>query len=138
MNEEIVTTRRIGISPGGLQTFLLRWLLALSLVFGAYNARGESFYNLVQGDIQAHLSVKVLAGLVLAILFTICLRATIQSMTFIGMVVAAIFVGVVIWVMSDYDLVVIAGNEYVIFFGQIILASVIAIGMSWGQFRKRL
>jgi len=136
MNEEIIT-RRVGITSGGMQTFLLRWLLALSLVFGAYNARGESFYHLVQGEIPAHLSVKVLAGLVLAILFTICLRTTIKSMTFMGMVVAAIVVAVVIWVMSDYDLVVIAGNDYVIFFGQIILASVIAIGMSWGQFRRR-
>jgi hypothetical protein len=137
MNNEAMSASST-INSSGLQIFLWRWLLALSLVFGTYNAQEESFYHLVQGKIDAHLSVKVLAGLVLAILFTICLRTTIKSMTFAGMIVAAIFVAVVIWVMSDYDLVVIAGNDYVIFFGQIILATVIAIGMSWGQFRRRL
>jgi hypothetical protein len=121
----------------GIQTFLSRWLLALTLVFGAYNARGLSFYHLVKGEIDTHQSVVVLAGLALAILLTICLRATVKSISFIGMIAAALFVAAVIWVMSDYELLEVSNQDYLIYFAQIVLATVIAIGMSWGELRDR-
>ncbi|TNE37318.1 MAG: hypothetical protein EP347_08275 [Alphaproteobacteria bacterium] len=121
----------------GFRVFLSRWLLALVMVFGTYNARGQSFYHLWRGDIEAHLSVTVLAGLVLVILFAICLKTTIQSIHWLGMIAAALVVATLIWVMSDYNLLHISNESYILYFGQIVLATVIAIGMSWGEVRNR-
>ena len=119
-----------------LRIFLSRWLLALVMVFGVFNARGQSFYHLWIGDIEAHLSVTVLAGLVLVILFAICLKTTIQSISWIGMIASALVVATIIWVMSDYNVLEVSNDRYVLYFGQIVLATVIGIGMSWGQFRR--
>jgi len=122
----------------GFTNFLMRYLLTLVLVFGAYNIREQSFYHLIDGTIDLPLSVIVFAGLILSILLFFCIRATVLAIGLVGMVVATTVIGVLIWVLTDYELMTISGEDYVIYIGQIVLATVVALGMSWGDIRGHL
>ena len=73
-------------------SFLLRWAVALVLVFGTFNPTDYSYYGWVTGLGTGNLALKALAGVVIAILYVIYLRATWRSIGPLGVVLATLFV----------------------------------------------
>ena len=74
-------------------SFLVRWLVALVLVFATFNPTEYSYYRWVAGWDGANMALKTLAGVVLLILFLIFLRATWRSIGPIGVILAAALLG---------------------------------------------
>jgi hypothetical protein len=117
--------------------FLWRWALAMAMVLGTFNPTQYSYYGWVTaGDGMA--SVKVLIGIVLVILFVVYLRATWYSIGPIGLALAAAFFGALIWVAIDFGLLVLGQGSLMTWICLAVLATIMAIGMSFSLFRRRI
>ncbi len=133
-----------------LASFLLRWLVALVLVFATFNPTDYSYYRWVvgmDGGMDAgmdggmdggNLALKVLAGIVLVILYVIYLRATWRSIGPIGLTLATAFLGALIWVTIDLGLLDLERPTVVTWVLLFALATILAIGISWSHVRRRV
>lgn len=119
--------------------FLLRWVLALALatVLGTFNPTQYSFFNWVM-ETEGMTSVKVLVGVVLLILFVVYLRATWYSIGSIGLSLAVAFFGALIWVAVDFGLLKLGQGSIFTWIVLVVLATIMAIGMSFSLFRRRI
>ncbi len=133
-------------SSFSLASFLLRWLVALVLVFATFNPTDYSYYRWVAGTgagVDAgmngdNLALKALAGVVLVILYVIYLRATWRSIGPIGMTLATTFLGALIWVAIDLGLLDLERPTIVTWVLLFAVATVLAIGISWSHVRRRV
>lgn len=119
-------------------SFLLRWLLALVLVFATFNPTDYSYFRWVTALSEDGLALKALVGVVLAILYVIYLRATWRSIGAIGVILAAALLGALVWVLVDFGLLNLAeptAFTWVILF---ILATILGVGISWSHIRRRV
>ena len=80
----------------------IRFVFAALLVFLSYNPSGYSYLHWVVNDLQNFSPWMVLAGVVLVIGWVIFIRATLRSLGPIGLILAAAFVGVLIWGFFGY------------------------------------
>ena len=119
-------------------SFLIRWLVALILIFATFNPTDYSYYRWVAGMDGENLALKVLAGIVLAILYVIFLRATWRSIGPIGMTLAAALLGALVWVSIDLGLLDLARPTIVTWVLLFTVATVLAIGISWSHVRRRV
>ncbi len=129
-----------------LASFLLRWLVALVLVFATFNPTDYSYYRWVAGTDAGmaagmdgdSLALKALAGVVLVILYVIYLRATWRSIGPIGLTLATAFLGALIWVTIDLGLLDLERPTVVTWVLLFALATILAIGISWSHVRRRV
>ncbi|MDH3474021.1 MAG: DUF6524 family protein [Rhodospirillales bacterium] len=135
-------------------SFLLRWLVALVLVFGTFNPTDYSYYHWVfgfgdaegvaegggpaGGGLGGSLPLKILVGVALAILYVIYLRATWRSIGPIGIALAAALLGALVWLMIDIGLLNLDRPTVMTWVILFILATVLAIGISWSHIRRRV
>ena len=119
-------------------SFLLRWLIALILVFATFNPTDYSYYHWVAGLDGENLALKALVGVVLLILYVIYLRATWRSIGPIGVALVAAFLGTLIWVMIDFGLLNLEQPTVLTWILLFVLATVLAIGISWSHVRRRV
>lgn len=117
-------------------SFIARFFIALALVFLSFNPSGYSFYHIASQQ-QFPLPVLVLAGIVLLIGWVIFLRATFRSLGPIGIVLASAFFGCLIWVAIYYKLLTVDDPIFT-YIVLVIVAAVLALGMSWSHIRRRL
>lgn len=117
--------------------FLWRWVLALVMVLGTFNPTAYSYFNWVT-KAEGMVSVKVLIGVVLLILFVVYLRATWYSIGPIGLALAAAFFGALIWVAIDFGLLSLSQGSVMTWIVLVVLATIMAIGMSFSLFRRRI
>lgn len=124
-------------SSFGWDSFIVRFVFAIIVVFSSYNPEGYSYYHWVSEDLSTFSVVKAFIGVILIIGWTILIRATLGSLGAIGIILAAAFFGLAIWLVinvlglsTDNFLVI----SYII---EIMLASVLSIGVSWSHLRRR-
>ncbi len=129
-------------SSFSLASFLLRWLVALVLVFATFNPTDYSYYRWVAGMDAGmdggNLALKALAGVALVILYVIYLRATWRSIGPIGVSLAAAFLGALIWVTIDLGLLNLEQPTIITWVLLFALATILAIGISWSHVRRRV
>lgn len=116
--------------------FLIRFFIALILVFLSFNPSGYSFFHWAMGQ-AFPLPVLLLVGIVLLIAWVIFLRATLRSLGPIGITLAAALFGCLAWVAIYYDLLTV-GSTVFIYIILVIISAVLGIGMSWSHVRRRL
>ncbi len=119
-------------------SFLLRWLVALVLVFVTFNPTEFSYYRWVSAWDGENIPLKALAGIALLILYVIYFRATWRSIGPIGLTLAAALIAVLIWVTIDFGLLDLNNPTivtWVLLFG---FATILAIGISWSHIRRRV
>ena len=121
-----------------LSSFLVRWVVALVLVFATFNPTRFSYYGWVTQPPQDNVPVKVLAGIVLVILYVIYLRATWRSIGPIGLALAAAFFGAVIWVLLDTGMLTLDQPTLLTNVLLMVFATILAIGISWSHIRRRV
>ncbi len=119
-------------------SFLLRWLVALVLVFATFNPTDYSFFRWVVPWDGQDLPLKALAGVALLIVYVIYFRATWRSIGPIGMGLAAALLAVLIWVTIDYGLLDLNNPTIVTWVLLFAFATVLAIGISWSHVRRRV
>ena len=118
--------------------FLLRFVLALVLVFGTYNPSGWSWYHwFVEAPVKID-PLLILAGVVLLIGWVIYLRATLRSLGEIGTFLALAFFAVLTWAMIDLGLISLENPTVFTWVVLSMLAAIMATGMSWSHIRRRM
>lgn len=125
--------------PGfGFKDFIWRWIPAFLLVVLTYNPLQYSYYHWITGPSEGNLPVMVLAGLILLIGYGIYLTATWKSMGPVGMLIVAGFFLVLLWVFYSYGWIQPNDPSEIAWIAIAILATVLAVGMSWSGIWRRL
>lgn len=119
-------------------SFLLRWAVALVLVFVTFNPTDYSYYRWVAVWDVENIPLKALAGIVLLILCVIFFRATWRSIGPIGVTLAAGLMAVLIWVTIDFGLLDLNKPTIVTWVLLFAIATILAIGISWSHIRRRV
>lgn len=123
-----------GFGWGG---FLWRWLLCLVLVLLTFNPTSISYYGwVVHGE--GLLALKVLAGVVLLIVFAFVGHATWESLGPFGLVLAVAFFAALIWVLVDFGLLSVQNSSVLTWVILVVAATILAIGMSFSLLRRRV
>ena len=117
--------------------FLIRWAAALILVFATFNPTSYSYYAWVMDPVSGQWPLKALAGVVIVIAFVVFLRATWRSIGPVGLVLAVAFFGALVWVLIDFGLIEPGQGQQMTYVVLVVMASVLAIGMSWSHVRRR-
>ncbi|MEM8950313.1 MAG: DUF6524 family protein [Pseudomonadota bacterium] len=120
--------------------FLLRWMGALVLVLGTYNPTPYNFLAWVTDDATRgeQLPLKLLIAAVIIIGYVIYFRATFESIGFIGIGLALLFFAGIIWLLLDYGILNLQEYGTVAWIGLFVLATIMAIGISWSFIRRKL
>ena len=122
----------------GVQRFVTRWLAAMFLVLASYNPSGYSYYHWISELDVGNWVLKLLIGVVLAILYATFGLATQRSLGRLGIAAWLLFFAVVTWTMIDLGLLRIAGSGTVATIVLVNLANLLAVGVSWSYVRARL
>ena len=115
-----------------------RLLAALVLVVVTYNPEGLSYYDWAIRGLPEFSVLKAFIGVILIIGWTVFLRATLRSLGLIGLGLAIAFFGTGIWLLVDYGLVPTDSVRAISYVLMLVMAFVLAIGMSWSHVRRRL
>lgn len=121
-----------------LQSFSIRLVAALILVFASYNASGWSYYHWALTSFENINPVKVFAGLIILIGWVVFIRATLRSLGALGITLVTALFATVFWMIIDWGIISTDNTSAVTFATQLILCLILAIGMSWSHVRRRL
>ena len=121
-----------------LSSFGLRFLFSAILVFATYNPEGYSFYDWVKGVFPSISIEQAFVGIALIIGWVIYLRATLRSLGLIGLVLAFTFFGLLIAMLFKWGWISLDASKMVSYIVEILIAVILAIGMSWSHIRRRL
>lgn len=117
-------------------SFLLRLLFAMALVFLTYNPSGYSWIGLFGKEVE--MVYVAASGIVLLIGWIMFLRATWNSLGAVGMVLAAAFFAIFIWLLVHWELINLDNPTAITWVVLIVLSFVLAVGMSWSHVRRRV
>ncbi|MDX2457888.1 MAG: DUF6524 family protein [Gammaproteobacteria bacterium] len=122
----------------GWDGFLLRFVFATILVFATYNPENVSYYHWVYEALPDFTVIKAFVGVIILIGWIILIRATLGSLGFIGILLAAAFFGLAIWLIVDVLGLSTDNFRVISYIVGIMLASVLSIGVSWSHVRRRI
>ena len=75
----------------GWDSFIVRFIFAVVVVFSTYNPEGVSYFHWIKDDITSITIGKALVGVILLIGWVILIRATLGSLGAIGIILAIAF-----------------------------------------------
>lgn len=121
------------------QSFFIRLLFALILVFSTYNPSGYSFYDWIRTGMETGFQpLMALAGIILIIGWVVYIRATLTSLGLLGLILAFAFFGTLLWMVIDWGIVPVDSIQTITYIVLTLLSMVLAIGMSWSHIRRRM
>jgi len=116
----------------------LRFLFALLLVLLTYNPSGYSYFHWVHQNLHTLTPYIALAGLALVIGWVIYLKATLNSLGLIGILLASAFFACLIWLFIYWKILDLNNTSAVAWLVEILLAVLLALGMCWSHFSRRI
>lgn len=119
-------------------SFAIRLLFATLLVFATYNPSGFSFVSWIANGGETPLVYKAILGIILVIGWVIYVRATINSLGVIGISLAAVFMACLVWLLIEWKLFSAENITALAWVIEVVIAFILAIGMSWSHIRRRL
>lgn len=122
----------------GLDSFFIRFIFALIVVFSSYNPEGMSYYHWVTDSLSEFSIIKAFIGVILLIGWIILIRATLGSLGTIGILLAGAFFGLAIWLIIDVFGLSTDSARVISYIIEIMIASVLSIGVSWSHVRRRI
>jgi len=122
----------------GWDGFLLRFVFAVIVVFSTYNPEGVSYYSWVYDALPEFSVLKAFVGVVILIAWVILIRATLGSLGALGIILTASFFGLAIWLIIDVLGLSTDNFRVISYIIEIMLASVLSIGVSWSHVRRRV
>ena len=122
----------------GWDSFIVRFIFAIIVVFATYNPESVSYYHWVTEALAEFSVVKAFVGVILIIAWVILIRATLGSLGAIGIILAAAFFGLAIWLVIDVLGLSADNSRMISYIIEIMLASVLSIGVSWSHVRRRI
>ena len=118
--------------------FLIRFVMALLLVFATYNPSEYSWYHWFMESPDKLDPMLMFAGVVLLIGWVIYIRATVRSLGEIGTFLAIAFFAALTWVLIDYNILSIENTKVFTYVILAMLSAIMATGMSWSHIRRRM
>lgn len=118
--------------------FLVRLVAAIVLLFVTYNPEGVSYFHWMANDGWRITPLKAFAGVCLVAGWVFLLRATLESLGALGVVLAAAFFGTLIWLIVSFTHLepqTSKGLTYLVMLG---LAAVLSTGSIWSIWKRRL
>ena len=116
----------------------LRFLFALLLVLLSYNPSGYSFFHWVYNSISDIKPYTVIAGLVLLIGWGIYIKATLNSLGVIGILVLTALFASLVWLFVYWGFLSVSDVSAMAWVIEILLAALLALGMCWSHFTRRM
>ena len=117
---------------------LLRFFVAIILVFATYNPTDYSYYDWFRNMLPEIDPLVIFSGVVLLIGWTIFLRATVRSLGAFGLLLAFAFFGTLIWLLIFWDLVPADSVTAITYIILVVISGVLATGISWSHIRRRM
>lgn len=121
-----------------LAGFSLRLGFAALLVLLSYNPSHYSFIDWVTSGDNSPLVYKVICGILLIIGWAIYLRATFNSLGFIGIVLSAALFGCCIWLLVEWGVFSTTNITAITWAVEIVMALILTMGMCWAHIRRKL
>jgi len=118
--------------------YLIRFVMALVLVFGTYNPSGYSWYHWFIHAVDRFNPVLTFAAVILLIGWVIYVRSTLRSLGEIGTILAVAFFAALTWVMIGYGWLSLDNPTIFTWVVLTMLAAIMATGMSWSHIRLRM
>lgn len=115
-----------------------RFLFALLLVFCTYNPSGYSYFHWLHDNLHSLTPYIALAGLALVIGWVIYLKATLNSLGLIGVLLTSAFFACLVWLFVYWKILDIHNASSTAWVVEILLAILLALGMCWSHFSRRL
>lgn len=122
----------------GWNSFIVRLVFAIVVVFSTYNPEGVSYYHWVADTFPSMTVGKALVGVILLIGWVILIRSTLGALGAIGIVLAVAFFGLLIWFIIDILGLDTQSFRAVSYIVQLMIASLLSIGVSWSHIRRRI
>ena len=126
------------VSKFGWDAFLIRFIFATIVVFSTYNPEGYSYYHWIKDEFPTFTVYKGLVGVILVIGWIILIRATLGSLGAIGIILAAAFFGLLIWLAFDVFNIPRDSARVITYIIQVLIVCVLSIGVSWSHIRRRI
>ena len=122
----------------GVDSFFMRWLFAVILVFSTYNPTDYSYLGWLLSEGFSFGAGAALAGVALLIAWVIFLRATFNSLGVLGIALGAALFGCLIWLFIDLGVLSIESPGALTWVALVLVSLLLATGMSWSHIRRRL
>jgi hypothetical protein len=117
--------------------FLIRFVLSLALVLATWNPSGYSYAHWLMADLPNVTAGLAFAGVVMLIGWFLFLHATLDSLGLLGILLSAAFFGTLTWLLFDQGWLT-AQNSVVTWVTLVLIAAILAVGMSWSILWRRL
>jgi uncharacterized membrane protein len=119
-------------------SFLVRWVLAMFIVFATYNASGYSYYHWVTGAGAENWPLKSFIGVTLLTSYGIFAIAIWRSLGPVGVATSAASLTALVWTLVDYNLLDLNNPNAVATVVGTLFATILSFGVSWSHIRTRL
>ncbi len=123
------------IGPSGIA---LRFLFALLLVFCSYNPSGYSWFHWLIHSLPELTPALAVSGVAITIGWAIYVRATFRSLGLVGLLLASVLFACLIWFLVDANILSLKNVPVMTWVILVIIAALLALGMSWSHVRRRL
>jgi hypothetical protein len=119
-------------------SFLGRWVFALALVLGTYNPTQWCYYAWATAESTTFGPVVAIVGIILLIGWIMFVRATFESMGWLGITLGAALFGCVAWLFVNQGWLSLESDATIAWVVLVILSLILAAGMSWSHVRRRM
>jgi len=119
-------------------SFLARWLFAAVLVAGTYNPTQYCYFHWVLSESATFGPIMALTGIALLIGWIIFLRATMESMGVLGIILGGALFACLIWLVIDIGWLSLDSPSKLTWVILLVFSLILATGMSWSHIRRRL
>lgn len=121
---------------------ILRFVFALILVLLSYNPSGYSYfhwlYEIIFSDTQHFTPYVVIAGILLLIGWGIYIKATLNSLGLVGILILAALFASLIWLFVYWGWLSLTNISAMAWVIEILLAALLAVGMCWSHLTRRM
>ncbi len=122
----------------GFTGIALRFVAAFVLVLLTFNPTGWSWFHWVANTLHDIKPPLVLAGIALLIGWVVFLSATMRSIGVVGALLWTALFGTLVWTAVYYGWLSLDNRGALTWIGLVILASILALGMSWSHLRRQM
>lgn len=116
----------------------LRFLFALLLVLLSYNPSGYSYFHWLYSSLDVITPYVVIAGLVLLIGWGTYIKATLNSLGLLGVVILAALLGCLVWLFIYWGWLSMDDVSALAWIVEVLLAALLTVGMCWSHLTRRM
>jgi small-conductance mechanosensitive channel len=118
--------------------FILRWLFAILIVLITYNPTHYSLFHWLIPFENVQLPLKILASLVMLVIYIIFIRATFRSIGVLGIILATAVSSTIVWLFIDQGWMSLENKTAITWIALVVVGTILGIGISWSHIRRKL